>query len=404
MSDTPKPRDAVIVSAARTPVGNFGGVYREFDALSLGAEASRAAVERSGLGLDAIDEIVFGSGGQPIEFACIARQIGLKLGVPLSVPAYAVQRNCASGAQSIANAVQSIAVGDGDVYLVGGTENMSMAPYYIPAEASRWGARLRHRQLLDANWIGLTDYHTGILMGETAEIIAEKYGITREMQDTYALESHNKAFRAQRMGKFADEMIAVQVPKKHGEPETVAKDEGPQAGLSVQKLSLYPAVFRKGGSVTPGNSCPMSDAGCVLVVASSEKAHALGLKPLARIRSYGFAGCDPHTMGLGPTVSTPIALKKAGLAMSDIDLVEFNEAFAAQYLACEKIMELDRSKVNVNGGAIALGHPIGATGSRLVTTLVYELRRQGKRFGLATMCVGGGQGASLIVENMEATA
>ena len=404
MSDALKPRDTVILSAVRTPVGNFGGVYREYDALSLGVEASKAAIERSGVGPDAVDEVIIGSGGQPIEFACIARQVGLKLGLPLSVPAYAVQRNCASGVQSIANAVHGIAVGDGDVYLVGGTENMSMAPYYIPAEASRWGARLRHRQLLDANWIGLTDYYTGTLMGETAEIVADKYGITREMQDSFALESHNKAFRAQRMGKFADEMLTVQVPKKHGEPETVAKDEGPQAGLSVQKLSLYPAVFRKGGSVTPGNSCPMSDAGCALVVASAEKANALGLKPLARIRAYGFAGCDPQTMGLGPTVSTPIALRKAGLTMDDIDLIEFNEAFAAQYLACEKIMELDRARVNVNGGAIALGHPIGATGSRLVTTLVHELRRQAKRFGLATMCVGGGQGGSMIVENMEAAA
>jgi acetyl-CoA C-acetyltransferase len=404
MSDALKPRDTVILSAARTPVGAFGGVYREYDALSLGVDAAKAAIERSGVAQEAIDEVIIGSGGQPIEFACIARQIGLKLGLPLSTPAYAVQRNCASGVQSISNAVQSIAVGDGDLYLVGGTENMSMAPYYIPAEASRWGARLRNRELLDANWIGLTDYFTGELMGATAETVAEKYGITREMQDTFALESHNKAFRAQRMGKFADEMITVQVPKRHGEPETVAKDEGPQAGLSVQKLSLYPAVFKKGGSVTPGNSCPMSDAGCALVLASAEKAKSLGLKPLARIRSYGFAGCDPRTMGLGPSVSTPIALKRAGLAMDQIDLIEFNEAFAAQYLACEKIMGLDRAKVNVNGGAIALGHPIGATGSRLTTTLVYELRRQGKRFGLATMCVGGGQGGSLIVENMEATA
>jgi acetyl-CoA C-acetyltransferase len=206
------------------------------------------------------------------------------------------------------------------------------------------------------------------------------------------------------MGKFGDETIAVHVPKKHGEPEIVAKDEGPQAGLSAQKLSLYPAVFRKGGSVTPGNSCPMSDAGCALVIASAQKAKELDIKPLARIRSYGFAGCDPKTMGLGPTVSTPIALSKAGLTLGDIALIEFNEAFAAQYLACEKIMELDRAKVNVNGGAIALGHPIGATGSRLVTTLAHELRRQGKRFGLATMCVGGGQGGSLIIENMEATA
>jgi acetyl-CoA C-acetyltransferase len=404
VSGTLRDRDAVILSAVRTPVGGFGGAYRDFDALSLGVEAARVAVERSGVSVEAIDEVIFGSGGQPIEFACIARQIGLKLGVPARVPAYAVQRNCASGIQSVANAVAGIAVGDGDVYLAGGTENMSMAPYYIPAEASRWGARLRHRQLLDAAWVGLTDYFTDMLMGETAEIVAGEYGISREQQDAFAVESHNKAFRAQRMGKFADEMISLRVPKKHGEPETVAKDEGPQAGLSVQKLSLYPAVFRKGGSVTPGNSCPMSDAAAALVVASAEMARSLGVKPLACIRSYAFAGCDPKTMGLGPTVSTPIALEKAGIALADIDLVEFNEAFAAQYLACERVMGLDRAKVNVNGGAIALGHPIGATGSRLLTTLVHELRRQGKRYGLATMCVGGGQGGSMIVENLEAAA
>jgi acetyl-CoA C-acetyltransferase len=397
-------RDAVILSAVRTPVGGFGGAFREFDALSLGVAAARAAIERAGIPIDAIDEVIFGSGGQPIEFACIARQIALRVGVPQSVPAYAVQRNCASGAQAVANAAQSIALGDGDVYLVGGTENMSMAPYFIPAEASRWGARLRNRELLDANWIGLTDHYTGMLMGETAEIVGEQFGITREMQDAFAVESHNKAFRAQRMGKFADEMITVKVPKRHGEPETVAKDEGPQAGLSAQKLSLYPTVFKKGGTVTPGNTCPMSDAGAALVIASAEKAAALGLKPIARLRSYAFAGCDPKTMGLGPTVSTPIALKRAGVTLADIDLVEFNEAFAAQYLACEKIMGLDRTRVNVNGGAIALGHPIGATGVRLTTTLVHELRRQGKRYGLVTMCVGGGQGGSLIVENMEATA
>ncbi len=394
--------DALILSAARTPVGAFGGAFREFDALSLGVEAARAALERAKIAGDQIDEIIFGSGGQPIEFACIARQIGLTLGLPQRIPAYAVQRNCASGIQSIANAVAGIKSGDGDVYLAGGTENMSLAPYYIPAEASRWGARLRHRQLLDAAWVGLTDHFTGILMGETAEIVADQFGITREQQDAFALESHNKAFRAQRMGKFADELVTVHVRKRHGEPETVAKDEGPQAGLSAQKLSLYPAVFRDGGSVTPGNSCPMSDAAAAVVVSSGRKAKALGARPLARIRSYAFAGCDPKTMGLGPSIVTPIALRRAGMTLSDIDLIEFNEAFAAQYLACERIMELDRAKVNVNGGAIALGHPIGATGTRLVTTLVHELRRQSKRYGLATMCVGGGQGGAIVVENLEA--
>jgi acetyl-CoA C-acetyltransferase len=400
MSSNNGKRDAVIVSAARTPVGNFGSAYREYDALKLGTVAAKAAIERSGIGVEHFDEVIFGSGGQPIEFANIARQISLEVGIPIGTPAYSVQRNCASGIQSIANAVQGIASGDGDVYLVGGTENQSMAPYIIPS--ARWGARLRPVEMLDPIWTGLTDHHTGMLMGETAELLAEEFAITREMQDQLAVESHNKAFRAQRMGKFNDELVHVQVPKKVGEPETVAKDEGPQAGLSVQKLSLYPAVFKKGGTVTPGNSCPLNDAGAALVVTSAEKAEKLGVKPLARIRSYAFAGCDPRTMGLGPTVATPKALARAGITLDDIELVEFNEAFAAQYLACEKIMELDRSIVNVNGGAIALGHPIGATGARLTTTLVFEMRRQGKRFGLVTMCIGGGQGGALVIENAEA--
>jgi acetyl-CoA C-acetyltransferase len=397
---TLKDRDVVILSAARTPVGNFGGAYREYDALALGTSASKAAVERAGVGADTIDEVIMGSGGQPIEFANIARQISLEVGIPIGTPAYSVQRNCASGIQSIANAMQAIAAGDGDVYLVGGTENQSMAPYVIPS--ARWGARLRPTEMLDPIWTGLTDHHTGMLMGATAELLAEEFGITREQQDQLAVESHNKAFRAQRTGKFNDEMIHVQVPKKHGEPETVAKDEGPQAGLSVQKLALYPAVFKKGGTVTPGNSCPINDGGAALIVSSYAKAQQLGLKPLAVVRSYAFAGCDPRTMGLGPTVATPKALQRAGITLDDIQLVEFNEAFAAQYLACEKIMELDRSIVNVNGGAIALGHPIGATGARLTTTLVFEMRRSGKRYGLVTMCIGGGQGGALVIENTEA--
>ena len=395
-----KDRDPVILSAARTPVGNFGGAFREYDALQLGTAAAKAAIDRSGIGVEHIDEVIFGSGGQPIEFANIARQISLDVGIPIGTPAYSVQRNCASGIQSIANAMQGIASGDGDVYLVGGTENQSMAPYMIPS--ARWGARLRSTEMLDPIWVGLTDHHTGLLMGSTAELLAEEFGITREQQDQLAVESHNKAFKAQRVGKFNDEIIHVQVPKRHGEPETVAKDEGPQAGLSVQKLALYPAVFKKGGTVTPGNSCPLNDAGAALVVSSWAKARDLGLKPLAVIRSYAFAGCDPKTMGLGPTVATPKALARAAITLDDIQLVEFNEAFAAQYLACEQIMELDRSIVNVNGGAIALGHPIGATGSRLTATLIFEMRRAGKRYGLVTMCIGGGQGGALVIENTEA--
>lgn len=391
--------EAVICSAVRTPVGNFGGAFREFSALDLGVAAAQAALERAGLDPGSLDEVIFGSGGQPIEFANVARQIALTAGIPKAVPAYSVQRNCASGAQAVAGAVMAIKAGEGGAYLVGGSENMSMAPYVLPA--ARWGMRLRHGKVLDPLWEGLTDHYTGTIMGLTAETLAERYGISREEQDRYALDSHNKAFRAQRMGKFKDEIQPVSVPKRHGEPEVVAQDEGPQAGLSAQKLALYPTVFKDGGTVTPGNACPMSDAAAALVVMSRERAQAEGLPILARIKAVAFAGCDPETMGLGPTVSTPKALAKAGgMQIGDIDLLEFNEAFAAQIIACQRDMGFDFARCNVNGGAIALGHPIGATGVRLLVTLLHELRRSDKQFGLATMCVGGGQGASVVIENV----
>ena len=391
--------EAVICSAVRTPVGSFGGAFREFSALDLGVAATHSALERAGLDPGSLDEVIFGSGGQPIEFSNIARQIALAAGVPKTVPAYSVQRNCASGAQAVAGAVMAIKAGEGDAFLVGGSENMSMAPYVLPA--ARWGMRLRHGKVLDPLWEGLTDHYTGEIMGLTAERLAERYGISREEQDRYALESHNKAFRAQRMGKFKDEIQPVSVPKRHGEPEIVAQDEGPQAGLSAQKLALYPTVFKEDGTVTPGNACPMSDAAAALVVMSRERAVAERVPILARIKAVAFAGCDPETMGLGPTASTPKALAKAGgMQIGDIDLIEFNEAFAAQIIACQRDMGFDFARCNVNGGGIALGHPIGATGVRLLVTLLHELRRSDKQFGLATMCVGGGQGASVVIENV----
>ncbi|MCL5958879.1 MAG: thiolase family protein [Chloroflexi bacterium] len=388
--------EVVILAGCRTPVGAFGGVFRDFAAVDLGVVAAAEAVNRSGIDPAEIDEVIFGCGGQPHDAANIARVIAVKAGFPLEVPAFSVQRNCASGMQAITSGVQAIKAGDAEVVLAGGVENLSQAPYIL--SGARWGFRLRHNTIFDGVWSGLTDPLSGLVMGETAENIAAKYGIGREEQDRYAIESHNKAFRAIRMGKFKEEIVAVQVPKPHGEPEPVTQDESPQAGLSMQKLSLYPTIYKKNGTVTPGNSCPLNDAAGAIILASAEKATELNLSPLAYVRSYAYSGVDPAYMGIGPAASTPLALKKGGLRLDDVQLIEFNEAFAVQYLAVEQMMGLNREIVNVNGGAIALGHPIGATGLRLTLTLLYEMIKRDLSLGLATLCVGGGQGGSLIIE------
>ncbi len=388
--------DVYILAACRTPVGSFGGVYRDFPAVELGAIVAREVLARGNVPPESVDEVVFGSGGQPYDAPNIARVIAIKAGIPISVPAFSVQRNCASGIQAITSAAQAIKAGDADLVLAGGVENMSQAPYVL--DGARWGYRLRHGTIHDTIWSGLTDPISGLIMGATAENLAQKYAISREEQDLFALESHNKAFRAIRTGRFREEIVPVRIPKKYGEPDLVVNDEGPQAGLSLQKLAACPAIYREGGTVTPGNSCPLNDAAAAVVVASSAAAERLGVRPLARILSYAYSGVDPAYMGIGPVFSTPLALSRAGLALQDIQLIEINEAFAAQYLAVEREIGWDRSIVNVNGGAIALGHPIGATGVRLVVTLLYEMRRRGLRYGLATLCVGGGQGASLVLE------
>lgn len=386
----------VILSAQRTPVGSFGGSLREVSATDLGKTAGLAALEQSGVPKDEVDQVIFGSGGMPIAEANLARQVGLEMGLPYEVPAFTVQRNCASGIQAVVSGTQEILLGEARVVVAGGAENMSQAPYLT--YGARWGLRLRHSEMRDAIWEGLTDRHTGMVMGETAEILADDHGITREEMDQLAVESHQKAFRASRSGRFKDEIAPVLLPQKRGEPELFAQDEGILAGLSVERLATAPAIFRKGGRVTPGNSSPLNDAGAALVLADEEYAKAHGLSPIARIVSYGFCGLDPKRMGLGPVAATEKALRKAGLQLSDIGLVEINEAFAAQYLSVEREMHLDRSIVNVNGGALALGHPIGATGVRLLTTLIHEMHKRSVRYGLATLCVGGGQGASVIVE------
>ncbi len=386
----------VILSAKRTPVGSFGGALRDVHATDLGRVAAAAALEAAGVRPEQVDEVVFGSGGMPIAEANLGRQVGLALGLPVEVPAYTVQRNCASGIQAIVSGLQEIALGDARLVLAGGAESMSSAPYLL--YGARWGMRLRHGEVRDGIWEGLTDYYTGMVMGETAEILADDYDISRREMDELAVQSHQKAFKASRSGVFKDEIAPVEIPSRRGEAEVLRQDEGILAGLSVERLATAPATFRKGGRVTPGNSSPLNDAGAATVLADEDWARSQGLRPIARIVSHAFVGLDPKRMGLGPVGATRKALDRAGLDLKDIGLIEINEAFAAQYLAVERELQWDRAIVNVNGGALALGHPIGATGVRLVTTLVHEMRRRSVRYGLATLCVGGGQGASVILE------
>jgi len=400
-------KDVVIVSPLRTPVGAHGGALRSLRAQDLAAIVFKAVLERTGIDPGILDEVILGNIGQPSDAANIGRVAALMAGIPIHVPGFTVQRNCASGIQSITSAYQAIQAGDGEIYLVGGTESMSNIPYIL--KGARWGYKLRHAELTDALWEGLTDPICGQIMGRTAENLAEKYNISRQEQDEYAVNSHKKAFMAQRMGKFNDEIVPVEVTKKVAGQEVaremVTQDEGINPGLTVQKAALYPPVFKEGGTVTPANSCPISDGAAAMIVCTAEKAAQLGLKPTARIVSYAYAAVDPAYMGIGPAFAMPKALKRAGLKLEDIDVIELNEAFAAQVLAVAKEMQAqgfdwDWSKVNPNGGAIALGHPVGSTGAKLVATITHEMQRRKARYGIVTMCVGGGQGGCLILERI----
>ncbi|MGQ9466376.1 MAG: thiolase family protein [Anaerolineae bacterium] len=400
-------KDVVIVSPVRTPVGSHGGALRSLRAQDLAAIVFKAVLERTGIDPGVIDEVILGNIGQPSDAANIGRVAALMAGVPIHVPGFTVQRNCASGIQSITSAYQAIQAGDGEIYLCGGTESMSNIPYIL--KGARWGYKLRHAELTDALWEGLTDPICGQIMGRTAENLAEKYNISRQEQDEYAVQSHKKAFMAQRMGKFNDEIVPVEVVKKVAgqevAKEVITQDEGINPGLTVQKAALYPTIFKENGTVTPANACPISDAAAAMLVCTAEKAAQLGLKPTARIVSYAYAAVDPAYMGIGPAFAMPKALKRAGLKLEDIDVIELNEAFAAQVLAVAKEMQnqgfdWDWNKVNPNGGAIALGHPVGCTGAKLVATITHEMQRRKARYGIVTMCVGGGQGGCLILERI----
>jgi len=393
--------EVVVVSGVRTPQGILGGALKDFPAEELGTLVAVEVLRRAGLDPALVEHVIFGCVVQTSDAPNVARVIGLKAGIPKETPAFTVQRNCASGLQAIASAWLHVQAKEADVQIAGGTETMSRAPYV--SRDMRFGKRLRDSVLVDSLWEGLTDPVCCQMMGETAENLVAEFGILRKEQDRYAALSHQRAFRATREGRFREEIVPVSIPKRaYGRqlpPETMSQDEGINPGLTEAVLAQYPAIFKKdAGSVTAGNSCPISDGASAVLVMSAARAKALGLSPLARIRAIAFAGVEPHRMGIGPVEAVPKALKRAGVALKEIQLIELNEAFAAQVIAVERALGLDREVLNVNGGAIALGHPVGTSGCRLVVTLLHEMRRRNLSLGLAAMCVGGGQGGAIVVE------
>jgi len=394
--------DIAIVNGARTPMGRYCGKLRDFTAQELAAVASVEAMKRSGVEPGEIDHCVMGNAQQTSGDAIYgARHVMLKAGVPIEVPALTVNRLCGSGMQSVVTAAQMIQLGEARTVLAGGMESMSQAPHVI--RGMRWGVGLGEGKLEDSLMVALLDSYCNLYMANTAELYAEQQGITREMQDEFALRSQKGADEAYKAGRLQEELTPVALRNRRGEPtgEMFTEDDHRRPETTMDSLRKLKPAFGKNGTVTAGNASGIVDGGAAMVVMSLDDAEKRDLKPLGRIVTWGIAGVDPKIMGSGPVPATRIALKKAGLTLDDIDVIELNEAFAAQCLAVEKELGLDPNKVNVNGGAIALGHPLGATGSRLLITLLYELRRRKAKYGLSTACIGGGQGIAVIVENLQ---
>ena len=392
-------KEVVIVGAKRTAIGSYGGSLKNVPAKELGAIAIKGAIEQAGIKPEDVEEVIMGDVLQGGLGQNVARQMSLGAGLPIETPAMTINKVCGSGLRAVELAAQIIKAGDADIIVAGGAENMSMTAYALPA--ARWGARMFNTQAVDLMvndglWDVFNNYHMGI----TAENVAEKYGLTREELDAFALASQNKAEAAIKAGKFKDEIVPVTIPQRKGDPIVFDTDEFPRFGATAEALAkLKPAFKKDGGVVTAGNASGINDSGAAVVVMSAEKAEELGVKPLAKIVSYASAGVDPSIMGIGPVPATRKALDKAGLTIDDMDLYEANEAFAAQSVAVGKDLGFDPEKLNVNGGAIALGHPIGASGCRILITLIYELmKRPEAKKGLATLCIGGGMGTACIVE------
>ena len=402
MIKTPKKfkmKEVVIVSAARTAIGSFGGSLAGFSAVQLGVFAAREAIKRAGINPAEINETIVGNILSAGEGQNIARQISINSGIPETSPAMTINKLCGSGLRAVSMAAQFIMLGDADIVLAGGTENMSNAPYLL--KKARFGYKMGHDEIVDSMiQDGLMDSFNNYHMGITAENIAEQWGIGREEQDEFALKSQLKTEKAQKENKFKDEIVPIEIPQRKGEPLIFDKDEFPKSGLSIEKLAALRPAFKKDGTVTAGNASGINDGAAMLIVMSKEKAVELGLKPLARIISYANAALDPKIMGYGPVPATKAALLKAKLKIEEIDLIEANEAFASQSISVLRDLKMDPDKVNVNGGAIALGHPIGASGARILTTLLYEMKRRNAKTGLATLCIGGGMGTSMIIEKL----
>ncbi|MED3710531.1 acetyl-CoA C-acetyltransferase [Peribacillus frigoritolerans] len=389
-------REVVIVGAARTPVGAFGGSLANVSAVDLGVVAAKEAIKRANISADMIDEVLVGNILSAGLGQNVARQVAIHAGIPETTPAMAINKLCGSGLRTVIMGAQFIALGDADVILAGGIESMSNAPYLLPNY--RFGQKMGNAEAVDSmTYDALTDVFNQYHMGVTAENIAEQWGISREKQDEFALDSQLKAEKAQLEGRFADEIVPVEY-KRRGKTILVEQDEHPRHGLTIDQLTKLRPAFKENGTVTAGNASGINDGGAMLVLMSKEKADELGLEALVTIKSYANAALDPKIMGYGPVPATRKALAKAGLTIDDIELMEVNEAFAAQSLAVLKDLELKPEKVNVNGGAIALGHPVGASGARILVTLLYEMKRRDAKTGLATLCIGGGQGTALIVE------
>lgn len=388
-----------LAGAVRTPIGKFGGALADWTAAELGVAATQEALRRAGLAPETVQEVIFGSARQAGGGPNVARQIGYRAGVPETVPAYTVNQACASGLKSILLAIQEVQLGQADVVVAGGTESMSRVPYF--AEGARWGARLGHTQLVDGMYRdGFLCPLSGKIMGETAETLAVQYGISRREQDEFALRSHQRAEAAETAGYFAAERMTLSRTDSRGRTQTLDRDEHPRAEMKIEDLAKLPPVFSKTGTVAAGNSSGITDGAAALVVLSEEAATTHHISPLARVVGYATVGLDPNVMGLGPVPATKKLLDRQKLSLDEIDLIELNEAFAAQVIACDRELSLDPERLNVNGGAIALGHPIGCTGTRIVVTLLHEMKRRQVRRGLATLCVSGGLGIALLLENV----